>query len=151
LSLVFRDFILREREKLTITRFSIPKIPSMSITSKHSKSHRSPSSPPKKTSVDLFDEVLKGLEMIKCTEIGTRVIFYGVIFTDLYHDVRFEFNVYVNAQGHLNRKTRQNPVWHKPIAPPDTLRDAIDEVVPWVKKYRWSWERVSAAKSVRSL
>ena len=105
----------------------------MSIASKHSKSHPSLSSPPKTVSVDIFDEVLKGLETIKCTEIGTRVISYGVIFTGLYRDVRFEFNVYVNAQRHLNRKTRQNPVWHKPIAPPDPLRDTIDEVVQWVK------------------
>ena len=51
----------------------------------------------------------------------------------LYHDIRFEFNVYVNGQGRLNPKTRQNPVWHKPVAPPDTLRDAIEEVVQWVK------------------
>ena len=105
----------------------------MSITLKHSKSHLSPSSPPKSASVDIFDEVLKQLEMIKCNEIGTRVISYDVIFTGLYHDVRFEFNVYVNAQGHLNHKNRQNPVWHKPVAQPDTLRDAIDEVVQWVK------------------
>src|SRR5208282_5977963 len=103
--------------------------------SKYSKSHpsSSSSSPPKNASVDIFDEVLKGLETIRCTEIGTRAISYGVIFTGSYRDVRFEFNVYVNAQGHLNRKTRQNPVWHKPIAPPDILRDAIDEVVRWVK------------------
>src|SRR5437016_4293799 len=109
------------------------KTPSMSITSKHSKSHLSPSSPPKSASVDIFDEVLKGLEIIKCTEIGTQVISYGVIFTGLYHNVRFEFNVYVNAQGHLNHKTRQNPVWHKPVTPPDILRDTMDEVVQWVK------------------
>ena len=109
------------------------KTPSMSIISKHSKSHLSSSFPPKNASIGIFDEVLKGLEMIKCPEIGTRVISYNVIFTGLYHNVRFEFNVYVNAQGHLNRKTRQNPVWHKPVAPPDILRDAIDEVVQWVK------------------
>jgi hypothetical protein len=83
--------------------------------------------------VNIFDEVLKRLEMIKCTEIRTRAISYGVIFTGLYHDVRFEFNIYVNAQGCLNRKTRQNSVWHKPVVPPDTLQDAIDEVVQWVK------------------
>ena len=71
--------------------------------------------------------------MIKCTETRTRAISYGVIFTGLYHDIRFEFNVYVNGQGRLNPKTRQNPVWHKPVAPPDTLRDAIEEVVQWVK------------------
>ena len=46
-----------------------------------------------------------------------------------YHNVRFEFNIYVNGQGRLNRKTRHNPVWHKPVTPPNTLRDAIDEVV----------------------
>ena len=129
------NWVSRERdwEKLTITRFSVQKTPSMSITLKHSKSHPSPSSLPKSTSVDIFDKVLKRLEMIKCTEIGTRAISYGVIFTGLYHDVRFEFNVYINGQGRLNLKTKQNPVWHKPVAPPDTLRDMIDEVVRWVK------------------
>jgi hypothetical protein len=104
----------------------------MSITLKHSKYHLSRSSP-KSASVDVFDEVLKRLEMIKCTEIRTRAISYGVIFTGLYDNIRFEFNVYVNGQGHLNRKTRQNPVWHKPVVPPDRLRDAIDQVVQWVK------------------
>jgi hypothetical protein len=104
----------------------------MSVPLKHSKSHLSRSSP-KSASVDIFDEVLKRLEVIKCTEIRTRAISYGVIFTGLYHNVRFEFNVYVNGQGRLNRKARQNPVWHKPVAPPDMLRDAIDQVVQWVK------------------
>ena len=65
--------------------------------------------------MDIFDEVLKGLEMIKCTEIGIRVISYDMIFTGLYHDVRFEFNVYINVEEHLNHKTKQNPVWHKSI------------------------------------
>jgi len=83
--------------------------------------------------MNVFDEVLKRLEIIECTEIGTRAISYGMIFTGFYHDVGFEFNVYVNGQGRLNRKTRQNPVWHKPIAPPDTLRGEIDEVIRWVK------------------
>ena len=73
----------REREKLTITRVPVQKPPSMSITLKDSKSHLSLSCPPKGASVDVFDEVLKRLEMIKCTEIKTRVISYGVIFTGL--------------------------------------------------------------------
>ena len=105
----------------------------MSVMLKHSKSHPSPSSPPKTVPVNIFDEVLKRLEMIKCTEIETRVISYGMIFKGFYQEVRFEFNIYVNAQGHLNRKTRQNPVWHKPVIPPDMLKDVIDEVVQWVK------------------
>ena len=83
--------------------------------------------------VNVFDEVLKRLEMIECTEVRTRAISYGMIFTGFYHDIGFEFNVYVNHQGRLNPKTKQNPVWHKPVALPDTLRDAIDEVVQWVK------------------
>lgn len=105
----------------------------MNVMMKYSKSHHSFSSLPKGARLNVFDEVLKRLEMIKCTEIRTRAISYGMIFTGFYHDVGFEFNVYVNSQGHLNRKTKQNPVWHKPIAPPDPLRDAIDEVVQWVK------------------
>ena len=105
----------------------------MSSALKHSKPHLSLSSPSPHASVDIFDEVIKRLKMIKCTEIRTRAISYGVIFTGLYHDIRFEFNVYVNGQGRLNPKTRQNPVWHKPVVPPDTLRDAIEEVVQWVK------------------
>ena len=71
--------------------------------------------------------------MIKYTEVKTRAISYGMIFTGFYRGVGFEFNVYVNSQGRLNPKTKQNPVWHKPVAPPDTLRDAIDEVVQWLK------------------
>ena len=47
--------------------------------------------------------------------------------------LRFEFNIYVHAQGHLNHKNRQNTVWHKPVVPPDMLRDAIHDVVQWVK------------------
>ena len=31
-----------------------------------------------------------GLEMIKCTEVGTRAISYGVIFTGLYHQIRIQ-------------------------------------------------------------
>jgi len=49
----------------------------------------------------------------------------------LYHNVRFEFNVYVNAQG--NGKVRQNHLWHKPITPPEMLREALNEVIPQVK------------------
>jgi len=56
-----------------------------------------------------------------------------MIFTGFYHDVGFEFNVYVNAQGRLNRKPRQNPVWHKPVSPPDSLKDAINEVILRIK------------------
>ena len=123
---------MRETEKLTNIHVSVQNLSSMSITLKHSKSHLSRSSP-KSASVDVFDEVLKRLEMIKCTEIRTRAISYGVIFTGLYDNIRFEFNIYVNSQGRLNRKTRQNPVWHKPVVPPDMLRDAIDQVVQWVK------------------
>ena len=130
-SISFDIFNLRDREKLTITRHPVQKLPSMSIMLKHSKSHLP--SPPTIASVDIFDEVLKWLEMIKCTEIKTRAISYGVIFTGLYHNIRFEFNIYVNSQGRLNHKTKQNPVWHKPVIPPHMLRDAIDEVVQWVK------------------
>jgi hypothetical protein len=73
--------------------------------------------------------------------LGSVVLIEGresmqVIFTGLYHDVRFEFNIYVNAKGCLNLKTRQNPVWHKPVVLPDVLdvlRDAVDKVVQWVK------------------
>jgi len=43
----------------------------------------------------------------------------------------FEFNVYVNAQG--NGKARQNHLWHKPITPPEMLREALNEVIPQVK------------------
>ena len=70
----------------------------MSVALKDSKSHVSLSFHPKDASLDLFDEALKRLEMIKCTEIGTPAISYGMIFTGLYHNVRFEFNVYVNAK-----------------------------------------------------
>jgi hypothetical protein len=55
----------------------------MSIMSKHFKSHPSPSSHLKSASVDIFDEVVKGLKMIKCTEIRTQVISYAMIFTGL--------------------------------------------------------------------
>ena len=103
----------------------------MSITLKHSKSHLG--STPRGASVHVFDEVLKRLEMVKCTEIKTRAISYDMIFTGLYHNIRFEFNVYVNSQGCLNHKTKQNSVWHKSVIPPDILRDAIDEVVEWIK------------------
>jgi len=97
------------------------------ITSKDSKPHR----PPKVTSVNVFDEVLKRLEMIKCTEISTRMISYGMIFKGLYHGVGFEFNVYVNGKGHLNPKTKHNPVWHKPVRPLVALRHTIDKVIEW--------------------
>jgi len=51
--------------------------------------------------------------ILKCTEVKARVILHGMIFIGFYHEVGFEFNVYVDAQGCLNRKTRQNPVWRK--------------------------------------
>jgi len=105
----------------------------MSLTLKHSTSRLPPPSAPRRASINVFDDVLKRLEMLKCAEVRTRAISYGMIFTGFYHDVGFEFNVYVNAQGRLNRKTRQNPVWHKPVTPPDTLREAIDEVIQRVK------------------
>jgi len=106
----------------------------MSVTLKHSKSRRSSSSPREGAPVNVFDAVFKRLEMIECTEIETRAISYGVIFTGFYHGVGFEFNVYVNGQGRLNRKANQNPVWHQPIAPPHILRDEIDEVIRRVKR-----------------
>jgi len=106
----------------------------MSLTLKHSTSRLPlPSAPPRSASINVFDEVLKRLETLKCAEVRTRAISYGMIFTGFYHDVEFEFNVYINARGRLNRKTRQNPVWHKPVTPPDTLREAIDEVIQRVK------------------
>jgi hypothetical protein len=101
----------------------------MSVTLKRSKPRR----PLNTASVNIFDDVLRRLERMKCTEIGTRVISYGVIYTGLYHGVRFEFNIYVDAQGRLNYKTRRNPVRHKPVVSADELRNAIDEVVKWVK------------------
>ena len=30
-------------------------------------------------------------------------------------------------------KTRHNPVWHKPVSPPDMLRGSIEEVIEWAK------------------
>ena len=110
----------------------------MSVALKHSKPRRTSSSPREGARVNVFDEVFKRLEMIECTEIGTRAISYGVIFTGLYHGVGFEFNVYVNGQGRLSRKATQNPVWHKPIAPLDILRDEIDEVIRRVKRVEGS-------------
>ena len=89
---------------------------------------------PQSASINVFDDVVKRLEILKCTEVRTRAISYGMIFTGLYRDVGFEFNVYVNAQGHLNRKTRQSHVWHKPVTPPDRLKDAIDEVIQCGKR-----------------
>ena len=56
-----------------------------------------------------------------------------MVFTGFYRGVGFEFNGYVNGRGRLNRKTRQNPVWHKPVTPPDTLRQEIDKVIRWMK------------------
>ena len=70
--------------------------------------------------------------MLKCTEVKTHVA-DGMIFMGLYPDVGFEFNVHVNAQGCLDRKTRQNTIWHKPVTPPDMLREATDEVIQQVK------------------
>ena len=83
--------------------------------------------------VNVFDEVLKRLETIACAEIQTRAISYGIIFMGFYRGVGFEFNVYVNSQGCLNPKSRQNPVWHKPVTPPGTLRHEIDEVIRRIK------------------
>ena len=106
----------------------------MSLTLKHSTSHLPlPSAPPRRASNNVFDDILKRLEILKCTEVRTRAISYGMIFTGFYHNVGFEFNVYVNAQGRLNLKTRHNPVWHKPVTPPDKLKDAMDEVIQQVK------------------
>jgi hypothetical protein len=73
-----------------------------------------------------------------------------MIFTGLYHDVRFEFKVYVNGQGSLNRKTGQNLVWHKPVTPPDMLRDAIDEVIRLLKALMelGMWQRRKASPKI---
>ena len=101
--------------------------------SKHSKSRRPFSSLHKGGRVDIFSEVLKRLTRSHALRSGLRAISYGMIFMGFYRDVAFEFNIYVNSQGHLNRKTKQNPVWHKPVTPPDSLRDEIDEVIQWVK------------------
>jgi len=56
-----------------------------------------------------------------------------MIFTGLYHNVRFKFNVYVNSQGYVSQKAKQNPIWHKPVSLPGTLKDGIDEVVQRAK------------------
>jgi len=105
----------------------------MSLALKHSTSRLSLPSASRSAFINVFDNVLKRLEILRCTEVRTRATSYGIIFTGFYHDVGFEFNVYVNAQGRLNHKTRQNPVWHKPVTPPDRLKEAIDEVIRWVK------------------
>src|SRR5690242_4002569 len=44
--------------------------PSMSVMLKHSKSQCSSSSPPKGVHMNVFDEVLKRLEIIECTKSG---------------------------------------------------------------------------------
>jgi len=82
----------------------------MNIVLKYSKSHFSFSFSSKNALIDVFNEVLKGLEMIECIEIETRVISYDMIFINLYRDIKFEFNVYINIQRYLNRKIKQNPV-----------------------------------------
>src|SRR5579871_394844 len=102
---------------------------SMSVTTKRSRSQRPHSYPPRGAQVNVFDTVFTRLEAIAYAKIRTRAISYGMVFMGFYRGVGFEFNVYINGQGHLNRKTRQNPVWHKPVTPLDTLRHEIDEVI----------------------
>jgi len=82
----------------------------MSLTLKHPTFRLPLPSAPQRASINIFDDVLKRLEVLKCAEVRTRAISYGMIFTGFYRDVWFEINVYVNAQGRLNRKTKQNPV-----------------------------------------
>ena len=41
--------------------------------------------------VNVFEEVLKRLKLLECTEIGTQAISYGMIFTGFYHELDFEF------------------------------------------------------------
>jgi len=64
-------------------------------------------------------------------------------FTGLYYDVGFEFDVYVTAKRHLNPKTRQNPVWRKPVTPPERLKDALDNVRYSTDKKCWWIEKVT--------
>jgi len=92
------------------------------------------SKPP--TELNVFDEVLKRLEMMNCTELATKRINYGCIFKGLYAgDTRFEFNIHIKADGHLNQKpNKKNPVWNKPREPPLELRNAVSEVVEWCKR-----------------
>ena len=65
----------------------------MSLTLKHSKSHHSSSFPSKSAYVNVFDEVLKRLEMIESPEVRTQAISYDMIFTGFYRDIGLEFNV----------------------------------------------------------
>jgi len=52
----------------------------MSLTFKHSILRLPlPSAPPQSASINVFDEVLKRLEMLKCTEVRTRAISYGTL------------------------------------------------------------------------
>ena len=89
--------------------------------------------PPQRHAHERIDELLTRLETISCTEIRTQAISYGIIFTGFYRGIGFEFNVYVNGQGRLDRKTRHIAVWYEPVTPPDMLRDEIDEVIQWIK------------------
>jgi len=92
------------------------------------------SKPP--TELNVFDEVLKRLEMIDCTDLTTKRINNGYTFKGLYAgDTRFEFNIYVKDDGLLNQKPKKNnPVWNKPPDPPQGLRNAVAEVVAWCKR-----------------
>jgi len=101
--------------------------------------------PPTSTGVNVFDEVLKRLEMSNCSEITTGRINNGTIFKGLYENgTWFEFNVYVLKNGQLNRKSKNNPVWNKPKEPPTALKRAIDQVIEWVKRVEMKGGRRAA-------
>jgi len=126
----FKGYFL-ERETDIERRYASLQADIKSVISKHCVPK---SFPPKSTGVNVFDEVLKRLEQTMCTEVIYQKIDYGMNFKGLYRDTRFDFNVYVGADGQLKRKAKKrNCVWNKPCEPPVALKAAVDEVIQWVK------------------
>jgi hypothetical protein len=104
---------------------------------------------PKSTGVNVFDEVLKRLEQTICTEVTYDKIDNGMNFRGSYKDIRFDFNIYVGADGQLNRKAKKkNCVWMKPSEPPAAVKTAVDEVIQWVKRVEANGGRKAVIGSV---
>ena len=90
--------------------------------------------------VNVFNEIRNALERLECEELSAREMRHALKFTGTFNGTPFMLNVYTMKDGRL--KTRNcdgvkeecvNPVWDRPQRPPARLKNAVEDVIRWIK------------------
>ena len=106
--------------------------PSMSLTMKHSKSHLPLLCAPGRASINVFNDVLKWLEILECTKVRTWVISYGVILWACIIMSRLTQCLCQCSRWH-QWQNRAEPSLAQTNRPPEISKEATDEVIQQVK------------------